>query len=53
MAVNTASRRVLEKSGLRYVRTLYLEFEDPLPGTEFGEVEYELRSADRAPDSPS
>jgi RimJ/RimL family protein N-acetyltransferase len=42
MAVNTASRRVLEKAGLRYVRTFHLTFDDPLPGTEHGEVEYEL-----------
>ncbi|MFT2016694.1 GNAT family N-acetyltransferase [Streptomyces sp. 796.1] len=48
MAVNTASRRVMEKSGLRYVRTFHVHFDDPLPGTEHGEVEYELRRADWA-----
>lgn len=42
MAVNTASRRVMEKSGLRYLHTLHPHFDDPIPGTEFGEVEYEL-----------
>jgi len=42
MAVNSASRAVMERIGLRYVRTFHLEFDDPLPGTEFGEVEYEL-----------
>jgi RimJ/RimL family protein N-acetyltransferase len=42
MAVNTGSRRVMEKSGLRYVRTFHLEFDDPIPGTEHGEVEYEI-----------
>ncbi|MCP2257634.1 Protein N-acetyltransferase, RimJ/RimL family [Streptoalloteichus tenebrarius] len=46
MAVNHASRRVMEKAGLRYVRTFHLHFDDPLPGTEHGEVEYELRRAD-------
>ncbi|RKT54939.1 GNAT family N-acetyltransferase [Saccharothrix australiensis] len=46
MAVNTASRRVLEKAGLTYVRTFHLRFDDPLPGTEHGEVEYELRRSD-------
>ncbi|MFG3253415.1 GNAT family N-acetyltransferase [Streptomyces sp. NPDC048172] len=46
MAVNTASRRVMEKAGLAYVRTFHLEFDDPLPGSEHGEVEYELRRAD-------
>ncbi len=40
MAVNVASRRVMEKAGLRYVRTFHLEFDDPIPGTEHGEVEY-------------
>ncbi|WP_198427501.1 GNAT family N-acetyltransferase [Streptomyces buecherae] len=48
MAVNTASRRVMEKAGLRYVRTFHAHFDDPLPGTEHGEVEYELRRADWA-----
>jgi RimJ/RimL family protein N-acetyltransferase len=43
MAVNTASRRVLEKAGLRHVRTFHVRFDDPIPGTELGEVEYERR----------
>jgi RimJ/RimL family protein N-acetyltransferase len=43
MAVNTASRRVMEKAGLRYLRTFHLHFDDPIDGTERGEVEYELR----------
>ncbi|MCX4469705.1 GNAT family N-acetyltransferase [Micromonospora sp. NBC_01655] len=42
MAVNVASRRVLEKAGLRYVRTFHLDWDDPIEGTEHGEVEYEL-----------
>jgi RimJ/RimL family protein N-acetyltransferase len=42
MAVNTRSRRVLEKAGLRHTRTVHLPWPDPLPGTEHGEVEYEL-----------
>ncbi|WP_412537709.1 GNAT family N-acetyltransferase [Longispora sp. K20-0274] len=42
MAVNLASRRVMEKAGLRYVRTFHLQFDDPVPGTELGEVEYEV-----------
>ncbi|WP_405162813.1 GNAT family N-acetyltransferase [Nocardia sp. NBC_01499] len=46
MAVNVGSRRVMEKVGLRYVRTFHVHFDDPLPGTEHGEVEYELRQAD-------
>ena len=42
MAVNRRSRRVMERCGLTYVRTFHLEWEDPIPGTEQGEVEYEL-----------
>ncbi|HJP73797.1 MAG TPA: GNAT family N-acetyltransferase [Pseudonocardiaceae bacterium] len=51
MAVNTRSRRVLEKTGLRYLRTFHVHFDDPIPGTEHGEVEYELRGTDWAPRS--
>ena len=43
MAVNERSRAVMERLGLRYVRTFHMHFDDPLPGTELGEVEYELR----------
>jgi RimJ/RimL family protein N-acetyltransferase len=46
MAVNTASRRVMEKAGLRYVRTFHESWPDPIPGTEHGEVEYALTRAD-------
>ena len=46
MAVNIASRRVMEKAGLRLVRTFHLTFPDPLPGTEHGEVEYALTRSD-------
>ncbi|MDQ2584741.1 GNAT family N-acetyltransferase [Saccharothrix yanglingensis] len=42
MAVNTGSRRVLEKAGLRYVRTFHEEWPDPIEGWEQGDVEYEL-----------
>jgi RimJ/RimL family protein N-acetyltransferase len=42
MAVNERSRAVMERIGLRYARTFHVAFDDPLPGTEFGEVEYEL-----------
>ena len=45
MAVNTKSRRVMVKSGLRFVRVFHEHFDDPLPGTEHGEVEY---AVDRA-----
>ncbi len=42
MAVNTGSRGVMEAVGMRYVRTFFPSFDDPLPGTELGEVEYEM-----------
>lgn len=42
MAVNTGSRRVLEKAGLRYVRTFHEEWPDPIEGAEHGDVEYAL-----------
>ncbi|OLB80026.1 MAG: GNAT family N-acetyltransferase [Actinobacteria bacterium 13_2_20CM_2_71_6] len=46
MAVNLASRRVLEKAGLKLVRTFHLTWDDPIDGAEYGEVEYELHRAD-------
>lgn len=42
MTVNAASRRVLEKSGLVFVRTFDYEGPDPIAGAEQGEVEYGL-----------
>ena len=41
MSVNTASRDVLKAIGMRYVRT-FPSADDPVPGTELGEVEYEM-----------
>ncbi len=46
MTVNRGSRRVMEKVGLRYVRTVAWELDDPLPGSEHGEVEYALTRAE-------
>ena len=46
MAVNAASRGVMTAVGMSYVRTYFPEWEDPLPGSEEGEVEYELTLAD-------
>jgi RimJ/RimL family protein N-acetyltransferase len=46
MAVNTASRAVMERCGLRFVRTFHLEWDDPIDGTEHGEVEYEITKAE-------
>ena len=46
MAVNQASRRVMEKLGMRHVRTEHGDWPDPIPGSEQGEVWYEvMRSA--------
>jgi RimJ/RimL family protein N-acetyltransferase len=46
MTVNTASRRVMERCGMRFVRTFHLEGLEPIEGSEQGDVEYELRKAD-------
>jgi RimJ/RimL family protein N-acetyltransferase len=45
MTVNTASRRVMEKAGLRYVRTFHQEWPDRIDGDEHGDVEYALTRA--------
>jgi len=46
MTVNARSRRVMECCGLRYVRTFHLEWDEPIEGTELGDVEYELLRSD-------
>jgi RimJ/RimL family protein N-acetyltransferase len=42
MAVNSRSRRVMERLGMHHVRTLVGSWENPIPGWERGEVVYEL-----------
>ncbi|WP_182874349.1 GNAT family N-acetyltransferase [Microbispora sp. H10670] len=42
MAVNTASRATMTSIGMRYVRTFHPDWEEPLPGSHLGEVEYEI-----------
>jgi RimJ/RimL family protein N-acetyltransferase len=42
MVVNVASRRVMEKAGLRFVRTFHQPWPDYIEGEEQGDVEYEL-----------
>ena len=42
MVVNVASRRVMEKAGLRYVRTFHQPWPDHIEGEEQGDVEYAL-----------
>lgn len=46
MAVNTASRRVMEKAGLTLVRTYHQSWPDHIDGAEHGDVEYALTKAD-------
>lgn len=42
MAVNTGSQGVMKAVGMRYVRTYFPSWDDPLPGADLGEVEYEM-----------
>jgi RimJ/RimL family protein N-acetyltransferase len=44
MAVNTASRATMRSAGLTFARQFMSleDYADPLPGTELGEVEYEI-----------
>ncbi|GAB2774953.1 GNAT family N-acetyltransferase [Amycolatopsis magusensis] len=42
MAVNQGSRRVMEKAGLRYVRTFFGDWPEQIEGSEHGDVEYAL-----------
>lgn len=42
MAVNHGSRRVMEKAGMRFTRTLEATWAASYPGTEQGEVEYAI-----------
>ncbi len=42
MTVNAESRAVMERCGLRYVRTFFGDWGDPIEGSELGDVGYEL-----------
>jgi RimJ/RimL family protein N-acetyltransferase len=42
MAVNQASRRVMEKAGLKLVRTFHQPWPYPIDGDQYGDVEYAL-----------
>ncbi|MEU6082286.1 GNAT family N-acetyltransferase [Streptomyces sp. NPDC047108] len=46
MAVNLASRRVMEKAGLTYVRTVHDEYPVYVEGAEHGDVEYAVLHAE-------
>jgi RimJ/RimL family protein N-acetyltransferase len=42
MVINLASRRVMEKVGMRHVRTFWGEWPEIIPGDEHGGVDYEV-----------
>lgn len=46
MAVHTASRRVMEKCGMRLVRTFRADWPVHIPGDEHGDVEYAVSRAE-------
>ena len=46
MADNIGSWRVMEKCGMRRVRTFYYEDAELIPGAEHGDVVYELTRGD-------
>ena len=46
MAVNTASRRVMEKAGLVPARTFHEDWQEPIVGAEHGGVEYALTKSE-------
>jgi RimJ/RimL family protein N-acetyltransferase len=46
MAVNVGSRRVMEKAGLRCVRTFHADWPVRIPGDEEGDVEYAITRAE-------
>ncbi len=46
MAVNAASRRVMEKAGLRFVRLFAAEWPVRIEGDEHGDVEYAVTRAE-------
>ena len=42
MVVNQASRATMASIGMRYIRSFNLDWENPIPGDEHGEVEYAI-----------
>ena len=42
MVLNVRSRRVMEKAGMRHVRTFWGEWPEQIPGDEHGGVEYAI-----------
>ena len=46
MTINTRSRAVMERCGLRFVRTFVRDWEPKFDGSEHGDVEYEITKAE-------
>jgi RimJ/RimL family protein N-acetyltransferase len=46
MTVNRLSRRIMEKLGMRHLRTYREPYDEPIPGCEEGEVEYGVTAAE-------
>jgi RimJ/RimL family protein N-acetyltransferase len=46
MAVNAPSRATMSSLGMRFVRSFHEDYDEPVPGSEQGEVEYEMRRQD-------
>ncbi|MEO3872456.1 GNAT family N-acetyltransferase [Nonomuraea sp. B12E4] len=45
MAVNAASRATMAAIGMQHVRTFHMDWDDPIPGSDLGEVEYAITRA--------
>lgn len=52
MAVNHASRRVMEKIGMTHARTFHPDWPEPIEGSDAGEVEYQLLHKDWSGTAP-
>jgi RimJ/RimL family protein N-acetyltransferase len=46
MTANTPSRATMESVGMHFLRTFFDDYDDPVPGREEGEVEYEVLRTD-------
>lgn len=54
MTVNTASRETMASVGMQHVRTFHMDWVDPLPDSDLGEVEYAItREQWRAHQAPA
>lgn len=53
MAVNAASRATITSVGLRHVRSFHIDWDEPIPGSEHGEVEYAITKAEWVITSPA